>query len=87
MTRRAMQCLNLWPEFDPENASGATFPDLNDPATLARLQLDLELTQTNKILPEPCDFLFRESLPALYSDSPQLNRARGRRGHRQVNYG
>jgi len=49
--------------IDPENPSGATFPDLNDPATLARLQLHLELTQTNKILPEPCDFLFRESLP------------------------
>jgi len=49
--------------IDPENPNGATFPDLNDPATLARLQLRLELTQTNKILPEPCDFLFRESLP------------------------
>jgi len=49
--------------IDPENPNGATFPDLNDPATLARLQLHLELTQTNKILPEPCDFLFRESLP------------------------
>jgi hypothetical protein len=49
--------------IDPENPNGAMFPDLNDPATLARLQLQLELTQTNKILPEPCDFLFRESLP------------------------
>ena len=49
--------------IDPENPNGATFPDLNDPATLKRLQLRLELTQTNKILPEPCDFLFRESLP------------------------
>jgi len=49
--------------IDPENPSGATFPDLNDPATLARLNLQLELTQTNKILPEPCDFLSRESLP------------------------
>jgi hypothetical protein len=48
---------------DPENPSGATFPDLNDPATLARLNLQLELTQTNKILPEPCDFLFKEALP------------------------
>jgi len=46
---------------DPE--TGLTFPDLNDPATLARLNLQLELTQTNKILPEPCDFLFRESMP------------------------
>ncbi|MBV8416079.1 MAG: hypothetical protein JO251_12795 [Verrucomicrobia bacterium] len=49
--------------IDPENPNGATFPDLNDPATLARLNLHLELTQTNKILPEPCDFLFREALP------------------------
>jgi hypothetical protein len=49
--------------IDPENPNGAAFPDLNDPATLKRLQLRLELTQTNKILPEPCDFLFRESLP------------------------
>jgi hypothetical protein len=37
---------------DPE--TGLTFPDLNNPAT--------ELTQTNKILPEPCHFL-NESLP------------------------
>jgi hypothetical protein len=29
--------------------TGLTFPDLNNPAT--------ELTQTNKILPEPCDFI------------------------------
>jgi hypothetical protein len=49
--------------IDPENPTGATFPDLNDHATLARLNLQLELTQTNKILPEPCDFLFRKSLP------------------------
>src|ERR1700757_4519926 len=49
--------------IDLENPSGATFPDLNDPATLARLNLQLELTQTNKILPEPCDFLFKEALP------------------------
>jgi hypothetical protein len=49
--------------IDPENPIGATFPDLNDPATLARLHLQLELTQTNKILPEPCDFLFKEALP------------------------
>jgi hypothetical protein len=49
--------------IDPENPNGATFPDLNDPGTLARLQLQLELTQTNKILPEPCDFLVKEALP------------------------
>jgi hypothetical protein len=49
--------------IDPKNPNGATFPDLNDPATLARLHLQLELTQTNKILPEPCDFLFKEALP------------------------
>jgi hypothetical protein len=46
---------------DPE--TGLTFPDLNDPATLARLHLQLELTQTNKIQPEPCDFLEGEALP------------------------
>lgn len=46
---------------DPE--TGLTFPDLNDPATLARLHLQSELTQTNKILPEPCDFLEGEALP------------------------
>jgi hypothetical protein len=34
--------------------TGLTFPDLNNPAT--------ELTQTNKILPEPCDFI-RKGLP------------------------
>ena len=38
---------------DPE--TGLTFPDLNAPAT--------ELTQTNKILPEPSDFISK-SLPA-----------------------
>jgi len=37
---------------DPVTAQ--TFPDLNNPAT--------ELTQTNKILPEPCDFISK-SLP------------------------
>jgi hypothetical protein len=37
---------------DPE--TGVTFPDLNNPAT--------ELSQTNKILPEPTDFL-RNGLP------------------------
>src|ERR1700745_1297456 len=36
----------LAPLTDPE--TGVTFPDLNAPPT--------ELTQTNKILPEPCDF-------------------------------
>ncbi len=46
---------------DPE--TGLSFPDLNDAATLARLHLQLELTQTNKILPEPCDFLEHEVLP------------------------
>jgi hypothetical protein len=46
---------------DPK--TGLTFPNLNDPATLARLHLQLELTQTNKILPEPCDFLEHETLP------------------------
>jgi hypothetical protein len=35
--------------------TGLTFPDLNNPAT--------ELTQTNLILPEPCDFLAGENLP------------------------
>ncbi|MEO8737358.1 MAG: ferritin-like domain-containing protein [Edaphobacter sp.] len=35
--------------------TGLTFPDLNAPPT--------ELTQTNKILPEPCDFLKGEKLP------------------------
>jgi hypothetical protein len=34
--------------------TGLTFPDLNNPAT--------ELTQTNKILPEPCNFI-NKSLP------------------------
>jgi Ferritin-like domain len=47
---------------DPETK--LTFPDLNDPATLARLHLELELTQTNKIQPEPCAFLETNGLPA-----------------------
>jgi len=47
---------------DPETQ--LTFPDLNDPATLARLHLQLELTQTNKIQPEPCAFIQAEGLPA-----------------------
>jgi hypothetical protein len=38
---------------DPE--TGLTFPDLNNPAT--------ELTQTNKILPEPCSFLSKNLPP------------------------
>jgi hypothetical protein len=38
--------------IDPE--TGLTFPNLNNPAT--------ELTQTNKILPEPCNFISK-SLP------------------------
>lgn len=46
---------------DPETK--LTFPDLNDPATLAALGLQLELTQTNKIQPEPCAFL-QTQLPA-----------------------
>jgi hypothetical protein len=48
--------------IDPETK--LTFPDLNDPATLARLHLELELTQTNKIQPEPCAFLETHGLPA-----------------------
>src|SRR6201987_2187202 len=49
----------LAPLSDPQNPQGATFPDLNavTPASA------LELTQTNKILPEPCDFLAGEALP------------------------
>jgi hypothetical protein len=46
---------------DPETK--LTFPNLNDPATLAKLHLQLELTQTNKIQPEPCDFLEIGTLP------------------------
>ncbi len=40
--------------------SGLTFPNLNAVTPAAAL----ELTQTNKILPEPCDFLRGEVLPA-----------------------
>ena len=47
---------------DPETK--LTFPDLNNPATLAQLHLQLELTQTNKIQPEPCAFLQTQGLPA-----------------------
>jgi hypothetical protein len=39
--------------------SGLTFPDLNNPPKPEQL----ELTQTNKILPEPCDFIKRNVLP------------------------
>jgi hypothetical protein len=42
---------------DPE--TGLKFPDLNAVTPAAAL----ELTQTNKILPEPCDFLQRQALP------------------------
>jgi Ferritin-like domain len=54
-----------------------TFPDLNDPATLARLHLQLELTQTNKILPEPCDFLEHETLPPCSVIRPTSTRLGG----------
>ncbi|MBV9491726.1 MAG: hypothetical protein JO069_18695, partial [Verrucomicrobia bacterium] len=49
----------LAPLSDPQNPQGARFPDLNavTPASA------LELTQTNKIQPEPCDFLKGEALP------------------------
>src|ERR1700756_4761748 len=60
---------------DPE--TGLTFPDLNDPATLARLHLKLELTQTNKILPEPCDFLDHECLPPCSVIRPTSTRLGG----------
>src|SRR5246127_451924 len=61
--------------IDPE--TGLTFPDLNDPATLARLHLQLELTQTNKILPEPCDFLDHECLPPCSVIRPTSTRLGG----------
>jgi hypothetical protein len=47
---------------DPE--TGLTFPDLNGPPT--------ELTQTNLILPEPCDFLRGEKLPPCSVIRPSL---------------
>jgi hypothetical protein len=47
---------------DPE--TGLTFPDLNAPPT--------ELTQTNLILPEPCDFLNGEKLPPCSVIRPSL---------------
>jgi len=51
---------------DPE--TGLTFPDLNNPPT--------ELTQTNKILPEPCSFLSK-SLPACSVIRPTLTQNGG----------
>ena len=51
---------------DPE--TGVTFPDLNNPAT--------ELTQTNKILPEPTDFL-RNGLPEVSVIRPTLTENAG----------
>lgn len=50
--------------------TGLTFPDLNAPPT--------ELTQTNKILPEPCDFLRgHEKLPACSVIRPSLTENAG----------
>jgi hypothetical protein len=60
---------------DPK--TGLTFPNLNDPATLARLHLQLALTQTNKILPEPCDFLEHETLPSCSVIRPTSTRLGG----------
>lgn len=51
---------------DPE--TGVTFPDLNNPAT--------ELSQTNKILPEPADFL-RSGLPEVSVIRPTLTENAG----------
>jgi hypothetical protein len=51
---------------DPK--TGVTFPDLNDPAT--------ELSQTNKILPEPTDFL-RPGLPEVSVIRPTLTENAG----------
>ena len=48
--------------------TGLTFPNLNNPA--------IELTQTNKILPEPCTFLSK-SLPACSVIRPTLSRNGG----------
>jgi hypothetical protein len=53
---------------DPE--TGLTFPDLNNPPT--------ELTQTNKILPEPCDFIAKDpTLPHCSVIRPTLTRLGG----------
>jgi hypothetical protein len=51
---------------DPE--TGVTFPDLNNPTT--------ELSQTNKILPEPSDFL-RSGLPEVSVIRPTLTENAG----------
>jgi hypothetical protein len=51
---------------DPK--TGVTFPDLNNPAT--------ELSQTNKILPEPTDFL-RNGLPEVSVVPPTLTENAG----------
>ena len=51
---------------DPK--TGVTFPDLNNPAT--------ELSQTNKILPEPTDFL-RNGLPEVSVIRPTLTENAG----------
>jgi hypothetical protein len=48
--------------------TGLTFPDLNNPAT--------ELTQTNKILPEPCDFISK-NLPRCSVIRPTSTRLGG----------
>ncbi len=48
--------------------TGLTFPDLNNPAT--------ELTQTNKILPEPCSFLSK-SFPICSVIRPSTTRNSG----------
>ena len=53
---------------DPE--TGLTFPNLNNPPT--------ELTQTNKILPEPCDFIAEDpTLPHCSVIRPTLTRLGG----------
>lgn len=52
---------------DPE--TGLTFPDLNAPPR--------ELTQTNKIMPEPCDFLKGEQLPPCSVIRPSLTEDAG----------
>jgi hypothetical protein len=51
---------------DPE--TGLTFPNLNNPAT--------ELTQTNKILPEPCEFISK-TLPQCSVIRPTLTQNGG----------
>ena len=48
--------------------TGLTFPDLNNPAT--------ELTQTNKILPEPCNFISK-TLPRCSVIRPTLTQNGG----------